>query len=53
MGSFGKSQFGECRRRRLGGVGVVERQVSGNGTRFVWYARGAPGMAWVGVPGGE
>ena len=53
LGSFGKSQFGECGRRRLGGVGVVERQVSGNGTRFVWYALGAPGIAWAGVPGGE
>ena len=31
--------------RRLGRVAVAERQVSGNGTRFVWYARGAVGTA--------
>ena len=34
-------------------MGVAGRQVSGNGTRFVWYAGGATGPARVGVLGGE
>jgi hypothetical protein len=40
----------------MGGFGAgtqAERQVFGNGTRFVWDARGTPGLAWVGAPGGE
>jgi hypothetical protein len=46
-------QICSCTRGRFGGEEVAERQVSGNGTRFVWYTRGVPGLAWVGVPGGE
>ena len=45
LGSFGKFALA-----REGGS-AVGRQVCGNGTRFVWYARGVRGRVGVEVGG--